>query len=103
MKGKLTPLELQNAEEAIIRKVQTVTYPAEMDALKRNKQIPRSTLAPLNPVLVSGILRSKTRLQHADDLSYEVKCPVILPNRNPVTRLIVKYYHESEGHRMLIN
>ena len=70
-------------------------------ALRRNKQIPRqSTLAPLNPVLVNGILRSNTRLQQADNLPYEVKCPIILPKRNQVTGLIVKYYHESEGHQM---
>ena len=78
LQGELTPLELEDAEEAIIRKVQTEKYAAEMDALRRNKPIPRqSTLAPLNPVLVDGILRSNTRLQQADDLPYKVKCPII--------------------------
>ena len=101
LQGKLTPLELENAEEAIIREVQTETYAAEMDALRRNKQIPRqSTLAPLNPVLVNGILRSNTRLQQADHLPHEVKCPIILPKTDQVTDLIVKYYHESEGYQM---
>lgn len=90
-------MELEDAEEAIIREVQTEKYAAEMDALRRNKQIPRqSTLAPLNPVLVNGILRSKTRLQQADDLPYEVKCPIILPKRDQVTGLIVKYYHDLD-------
>jgi len=98
------PLELQDAEEAIIREVQTQTYAAEIDALRRIKQIPRqSTLALLNPVFVNGILKSKTRLQNADDLPYEVKCPIILPKKNQVTGLIAKYYHESEGHRMGLN
>lgn len=32
-----------------------------------------------------------------------MKCPIILPKRNQVTGLIVKYYHESEGHRMGLN
>lgn len=40
-KGELTPLELQDAEEAIIKEVQTEAYAAEMDALRRNEQIPR--------------------------------------------------------------
>ncbi|PFX18796.1 hypothetical protein AWC38_SpisGene16828 [Stylophora pistillata] len=80
LKGELTPFELSDAEEAIVREVQTKTYGAEMEALRKIKQIPRqSTLAPLNPVLLNGILRSKTRLQNADDLLYEVKCPIILP------------------------
>ena len=104
LQGELTPLELEDAEETIIREVQTEKYAAEMDALRRNKQIPRqSTLAPLNPVLVDGILRLNTRLQQADDLPYEVKCPIILPKRFQVTGLIVKYYHESEGHQMGLN
>lgn len=48
VKGELTPLELQSDEEAIIMEVQTVTYATEMDALKRNKQIPkRSTFGTI--------------------------------------------------------
>ena len=54
-------------------------------------------------ILVNGILKSNTRLRHADDLPYNVKCPVILPKRNHVTRLIIKYYHEIKGHQMGLN
>ena len=94
-------MELQNAEEFIIREVQSKVYSAEIEPLRRNKEILRgSTLAPFNPVLVNGILRSNTRLRYADDLPYDVKCPIILPKRNHVTGLIVKYYHELEGHQM---
>ena len=104
LQGELTPLELEDAAEAIIREVQTEKYAAEMYALRRNKQIPReSTLALLNPVLANGIVRSNTRLQQADDPPYKVKCPIILPKREQVTGLIVKYYHESEGHQMGLN
>ena len=100
-KGELKPLELQNAEEFIIREVQSKVYSAEIEPLRRNKEILRgSTLAPFNPVLVNGILRSNTGLRHADDLPYDVKCPIILPKRNHVTGLIVKYYNELEGHQM---
>ena len=60
-------------------------------------------MGPFNPVLVNGILKSNTRLRHADDLPYGVKCPVILPKRNHATRLIIKYYHELEGHQMGLN
>ena len=54
-------------------------------------------------ILVNGISKSNTRLRHADDLPYDVKCPVILPERNHVTRLIIKYYHELKGHQMGLN
>ena len=78
-------------------------YAAEVEPLRRNKEGLRgSTLAPFNLVLVNGILRSHTRLRHADDLHY-VKCPITLPKRNRVTGLIVKYYHELEGHQMRLN
>ena len=87
-------MELQNAEEFIIREVQSKVYAAEIEPLRRNNEIPRgSTFAPFNTVLVNGILRPNTRLRHADDLPYDVKCPVILLKRNHVTGLIVKYYH----------
>ena len=103
-RGELKPLKLKNAEESIIRVVQSSVFVAEMEALRRNKQIQKgSTLASFNPVFDDGVLRSNTRLRHADDLPYEVKCPIILPKRNHVTRLIVKNYHESEGHQMGLN
>ena len=79
-KGELKPLELQNAEEFIIQEVQSNVYSAEIEPLRRNKEVLRgSTLARFNPVLVNGILRSNTRLRHADDLPYDVKCSIILP------------------------
>ena len=54
-------------------------------------------------ILVNGISKSNTRLRHADDLPYNVKCLVILPKRNHVTRLIIKYYHEIKGNQMGFN
>ena len=70
---ELKPLKLQNTEEFIILEVQSKVYSAEIEPLRRNKEVLRgSTLAPFNPVLVNGILRSNTRLRHAGDLPYNV-------------------------------
>ena len=103
-KGELKPLELQNAEEFIIQEVQSEVYAVEIEPLRRNKEILNgSTLVPFNPVLVNGILRPKTRLWQAGNLPYDVKSPIILPKRNHVTGLIVKYYHELVGHQMGLN
>ena len=72
-KGELEPLKLQNTEEFIILEVQSKVYSAEIEPLRRNKEVLRgSTLAPFNLVLVNGILRSNTRLRHAGDLPYDV-------------------------------
>ena len=35
LKGELTPLELSHAEEAIVREVQTKTFEAEREALRK--------------------------------------------------------------------
>ena len=68
-KSELKPLELQNAEEFIIREVQSKVYSPEIEPLRSNKEILRgSTLALFNLVLVNSILRSNSRLKHADDL-----------------------------------
>ena len=79
-KGELKPLELQNKEEFLIREVQSEVYSAEIEPLRRNKEVLRgSTLAPFNTVLVNGMM-SSTRLRDADDLTYDVKCSIIPEN-----------------------
>jgi len=102
--GELTPLELMTAETEIVREAQTEAYSEEIEALAKNKPLPRkSTLLPCTPILINRILRSNTRLRNSDDLPDDVKFPIILPKRNHVTRLVVKYHHESEGHQMGVN
>ena len=45
-----------------------------------------------------GILRSDTRLEHAEFLNFNSKYPIILPKRHRVTELIIKEYHEKGNH-----
>ena len=92
------------AELAIIREAQNEACSEEIEALAKNKPLPRkSTLLPCTAILVNRILRSNTRLRHSDDLPNDVQFPIILSKRNHVTRLVVKYHHESEGHQMGVN
>ena len=59
----------------------------EIGALRKNQSLPRKyVLLPSTPILINRILRSNTSLRHSDDLSDNVKFPVILPKRNHVTR-----------------
>ena len=37
------------------------------------------------------------------DLPDETKFPISLPKNHIVTKLIVKYHHETEGHEMGVN
>ena len=99
--GELTSKELQAVEEQIIREAQREVYAQEIAALKAGKPLPNgSNILNLTPIWRDGLLRSNTRLQYSTELTDEVKYPILLPKRHPVTRLIVKYYHENEGHRM---
>lgn len=84
--------------------MQSKTFADDITALKSNKPLLKSSsLLPFTPILVDGLLQSNTRLRNSGDLSVDVKFPIILPKKNPVSRLIIKYHHESEGHRMGVN
>ena len=48
-------------------------------------------------------MRSNTWLRYSEELTDNLKYPIILPKRHPETELIVKYHHESEGHEMGVN
>jgi len=103
-RGELTATERKNTEEKIIKETQGDAFKNEIVALQNDQSLPRkSSLLTLTPILIEGILRSNTRLRYSNNLPAEVKFPVILPKKNQATRLIIKYYHESEGHRMGVN
>ena len=102
--GELTPRELRQEEEQIIKTAQQECFPDEIQALKDNKPLSsKSTLLKITPKLSGGLLRSNTRLRYSDDFPDETKFPIILPKNHVVTKLIVKYHHETEGHEMGVN
>ncbi|PIK58104.1 hypothetical protein BSL78_04960 [Apostichopus japonicus] len=45
-----------------------------------------------------GLLRSSGRLSLNEAIPYDTRCPIILPRKHPVTRLIVKEHHEEGKH-----
>ena len=97
--GELTPDELKRAEERIIKDAQYDAFNEEIKALVGGKELPKkSSILTFTPMVTDGILRSNTRLRYSDDLPEETKYPIILPKKHPVTQLIVKYHHETEGH-----
>ena len=89
--------EVADAETEIIREAQQEAFCEEYKALVKDKALPsNSKLLGLKPVLdEDGLLRSDGRRCYADYLPFDARFPIILPRRSPVTRLIVKWYHES--------
>ena len=109
--------DLESAERAIIRAVQTSAFKEELDVLKQIKRKnpdpnsrvcaqqrktnikTYSSLYKLDPFVdEDGILRVGGRLKRAS-LSDDMKFPIILPRNSHVTTLIVRYFHERSSHQ----
>ena len=82
--------EIRDAEKQITKYVRYEAFHDEYVALKKGKQLPiNSKLLGLCPRLdEDGIMRSDSRLQYAEFLPYNVRYPIILPQKNSVTKLV---------------
>ena len=99
-KGPLTPVEIKDAENIIIKQAQIEGFADEYKALLCRYSIPlKSKLLKLKPVIdQDGIMRSDGRLTYAEFLPYRVRYPILLPCKHLVTNLIFEYYHEKGHH-----
>ncbi len=93
--GQLTVVELVEAFNVWIIKVQQQAFYEEIDCLKKMKKIPsKSKLHQLNPIVDrNGILRVGGRLHHAD-LPEARKHQIILPADSHFTYLLVHHFHD---------
>ena len=98
--GQLSPAEMADAEVYTIKSSQKEYFKQEYEALQRGSSVSASSkLASLSPELDSdGLIRCNGRLKYAEFLPYDARFPVILPRDSPVTRLIVRSYHEENNH-----
>ena len=94
---KLTRLEGDYKEW--VKRAQQESYPEELDRLKRKKLLrPTSKLQGLTPFLDDeGVMRLGGRLSRAK-LPYDVMHPPILPGRHPLSRSIIRAFHENQHH-----
>ena len=107
-------VELDEAELAIIRYVQSTAFGQEIAALeeldKRGKLTERqlmkqkkvrikntSSIYRLDPYIDDGVLRVGGRLRRSN-LPDTAKYPVILPRKNHVTVLLIRDVHQRLGH-----
>ena len=87
---QLKPDDLREAEEYIIKAVQTESYP---------KMENETSLRKLNPQLDSkGILRLGGRANAAQGLDILQKHPIIIPKTSHIANLITLHYHEKIFH-----
>ncbi|XP_068680564.1 uncharacterized protein [Montipora foliosa] len=92
--------EIEDAAIQVIKGAQRKGYPDEYSALQRLRELPKkSKLLGLQPWLdEEGQMRCDGRLKYAEFLPQDARFPIILPRKNCVTKLIVKYYHEKDNH-----
>ena len=86
----LSVLDLDKAEKKIVKIVQRQSFPDDESTLK-------GRLARLKPFEEDGILRVGGRLKHSH-LQYDAKHPMILPEKHPISELIIRHYHHLNGH-----
>ncbi|XP_055604756.1 uncharacterized protein LOC129752988 [Uranotaenia lowii] len=86
----LTIDELRNSMLVIVRVIQRLEFDEEIKRVQ--KGVPCKRLAALNPILSDGLLRVGGRLRHSN-LPDESKHQLILPNNNPITKLLVRALH----------
>ena len=92
--GELRVDEITEAEIKIIKTMQHYESAEEYKCLTLSGKV-----LPLNPRIdENDLIRPGGRLENADDLSFDIKDPIILPRGICVTKLIVNYYHEKDHH-----
>ena len=94
--------ELEGAENAVIRYVQSQEFPDEVALLTegKQKQVPKksSSIYRLSPYMCKdGLVRVGGRLTAAD-LTHDMKHQVLLPKKGHITTLIIRQIHEDLAH-----
>ena len=95
----LEVLEVEKAENAIIKYVQSGTFQDEILMLRGDVRAVKksSSIVKLDPILVNGILRVGGLL-HYSSISSEARHPAILPKHHYISNLIAQQYHRISGH-----
>ena len=95
----LTANEIQTAKAKIISLVQAQCFPNDLKRLQEGLSVDKSSsLRSLNPFVdKEGLIRVNGRINQGD-FSQDKKQPIILPNNNHVTRLIIEESHQRNLH-----
>ena len=99
-RDKYDPAELaERSEKVLIREAQHEFRP-QIALIKDSKPLPKNDhLLPLSPLLdQDDILRVGGRLSYSD-FPPDVKNPILLPSRHPITNMIIARHHLSVKHQ----
>lgn len=95
----LSTLELRNAENVLIKRVQMEVFDRERKAILNQSAVPsNSPLRWYNPIIdKDGIIRVGGRLNKSQESENSMH-PIPLPARHPFTRKLLQHYHERLLH-----
>lgn len=91
----LTVAELRRSTEAIMHVVQRAHFAEEIKRVLANE--PCKRLGNLRPIYHDGLLRVGGRLDRSL-LPFESRHPIILPDKDPVVRLLIQQMHIEHLH-----
>ncbi|XP_063913270.1 uncharacterized protein LOC135129931 [Zophobas morio] len=99
IKGSLTCEELQRAHDVVIKSLQSEVFAEDLHNLRHHKQLSKnSKILNLNPFIDEfGLLRVGGRLNNSELLP-DQQHQLLLPKNHPVTKLIIKKYHDESAH-----
>lgn len=89
------------AENKLFKDAQHEVYGNEINSLMHNMKLEKtSEFFKLSPYLdENNILRVNGRIDYAPDALQDTKRPIIMPPTHPVSRLIIRHYHEIYNHK----
>ena len=97
-RNKLLAADIDEAEVCLLREAQHEVFSAELTELKGDGVVSKSSkLTPLCPLLSSNLIRTGGRIDRAP-VGWQVRHPIILPEKHPVTTLLVRQSHQQLGH-----
>jgi hypothetical protein len=97
-RGPINPVELEDAERALVYLSQRQTFRATRVQLEMHGSInPDNNLAPLAPFMdPQGAIRlGRTEAAH---LTYTAKYPLLLHCKDPITKILVTHVHQRLEH-----
>ncbi|XP_062713002.1 uncharacterized protein LOC134290052 [Aedes albopictus] len=96
--GPIKLQELNEATNVLVRLAQEDSFPEEVAALSRGREMKTSSkILSLHPILVGKTLRVGGRLANAP-IAESRKHPMILHHHHPFTKQILRHYHIKHFH-----
>ncbi|XP_018358515.1 PREDICTED: uncharacterized protein LOC108758199 [Trachymyrmex cornetzi] len=91
--GTLTVTELRDTQHIFAKLAQEQSFSVEIEILKRDKQVTRGKLSPLNPFIdEEGLIRVGGRLKNSD-FTIDKKHPIVLAAEHKFTKLLFNRKH----------